>query len=77
MCTCLCTALQVLELSWRNNLTDFAMPFMIQTMREMSLKIDGLVDKDRKARPSAAPSLIHPHEASSARMARHAHLGYT
>jgi len=38
----------VLELSWRNDLTSFAMPFMIQTMREMSAKIDGLVDKDRK-----------------------------
>merc|ERR1712087_173280 len=38
----------VLELSWRNGLTDFAMPFMIQTMREMSGKLDGLLDKERK-----------------------------
>eukprot|EP00965_Chrysotila_dentata_P139225 4603494-Pleurochrysis_carterae.AAC.4 len=44
----------VLELSWRNNLSDFAMPFMIQTMREMSLKIDSLVDKDRKAEEAKA-----------------------
>jgi clathrin heavy chain len=33
----------VLELAWRNNLQDFAMPFMIQTMREMQLKLDKLV----------------------------------
>merc|ERR1719261_969876 len=29
----------VMELAWRNNLTDFAMPFMIQTMRDLSLKV--------------------------------------
>merc|ERR1719271_879645 len=38
----------VLELAWRNNLTDFAMPFMVQTMREMQGKLDGLIDKERK-----------------------------
>merc|ERR1719271_2346510 len=38
----------VLELSWRNNLTDFAMPFLVQTMREMNTKLDGLVEKERK-----------------------------
>ena len=38
----------VLELSWRNNLTDFAMPFLVQTMREMQTKLDGLVEKERK-----------------------------
>lgn len=29
----------VLELSWRNGLTDMAMPFLIQTMRELSTKV--------------------------------------
>ena len=38
----------MLELSWRNNLTDFAMPFLVQTMREMQTKLDGLVEKERK-----------------------------
>jgi len=38
----------VLEIAWRNNLMDFAMPFMVQTMREMTSKIDGLVEKERK-----------------------------
>jgi clathrin heavy chain len=29
----------VMELAWRNGLTDFAMPFMIQTMREYMTKV--------------------------------------
>jgi len=44
----------VLELAWRNNLMDFAMPFMVQTMREMQVKLEGLVDKDRKKEQAAA-----------------------
>jgi len=38
----------VMELAWRNNLTDFAMPFMIQTMRDLSLKVGLLEDKEKK-----------------------------
>ena len=44
----------VLELSWRNGLNDFAMPFLIQTMREMQTKLDGLVDKERKKEEAIA-----------------------
>merc|ERR1719217_269068 len=44
----------VLELSWRNGLTDFAMPFMIQTMRELQTKVDGLVEKERKKEEAEA-----------------------
>merc|ERR1719174_3334808 len=44
----------VLELSWRNNLTDFAMPFLVQTMREMQLKLDKLIEKDRKKEEAIA-----------------------
>merc|ERR1719271_633320 len=44
----------VLELSWRNNLSDFAMPFMIQTMREMQTKLDGLIEKERKKEEAIA-----------------------
>jgi clathrin heavy chain len=38
----------VFELAWRNHLQDFAMPFMIQTMREMQEKLDKLIDKETK-----------------------------
>jgi clathrin heavy chain len=38
----------VLELAWRNQLMDFAMPFMVQTMREITVKIDSLMEKERK-----------------------------
>jgi clathrin heavy chain len=44
----------VLELSWRNGLTDFAMPFLIQTMREMQTKVDGLIEKERKKEEAEA-----------------------
>ena len=35
----------MLELAWRNNLLDFSMPFLIQTMREYQVKLQKLVDK--------------------------------
>ena len=44
----------VMELSWRNGLMDFSMPFMIQTMREMQTKLDGLIEKDRKKEEALA-----------------------
>jgi len=44
----------VLELAWRNNLTDFSMPFLIQTMREMHGKLEGLIEKDRKKEAAIA-----------------------
>merc|ERR1719454_1971962 len=44
----------VWELAWRNNLTDFSMPFMVQTMREMQLNLDKLIEKDRKKEEEAA-----------------------
>jgi clathrin heavy chain len=34
-----------LELAWRFNLMSFAMPFMIQTMRDMNKKLDALASK--------------------------------
>eukprot|EP00479_Gromia_sphaerica_P007612 TRINITY_DN2597_c0_g1_i1.p2 TRINITY_DN2597_c0_g1~~TRINITY_DN2597_c0_g1_i1.p2 ORF type:complete len:120 (-),score=26.10 TRINITY_DN2597_c0_g1_i1:311-622(-) len=41
----------VLELSWRNNLIDFAMPFMIQTFRQYENRIADLevVNKTKDA----------------------------
>jgi len=44
----------VLELAWRNSLMDFAMPFMVQTMREITGKIDTLVEKERKKEEAIA-----------------------
>jgi clathrin heavy chain len=35
----------VLELAWRFNLMSFAMPFMIQTMRDMNTKLNKLAEK--------------------------------
>jgi clathrin heavy chain len=36
----------VMELAWRNNIMDFAMPYMIQVMKEYIGKVDGLNVKD-------------------------------
>ena len=44
----------MLELAWRNNLQDFSMPFLIQTMRETQVKLDKLIEKDRKKEEAAA-----------------------
>ena len=52
----------VLELAWRNNLTDFSMPFMVQTMREMQLKLDKCVLPSflpLLSPPEAPPSQAH------------------
>ncbi|XP_010225280.1 PREDICTED: clathrin heavy chain 2-like [Tinamus guttatus] len=35
----------VLELAWRHNIMDFAMPYFIQVMREYLTKVDGLFYK--------------------------------
>eukprot|EP00053_Salpingoeca_punica_P012105 m.107985 g.107985 ORF g.107985 m.107985 type:complete len:1673 (-) comp15857_c0_seq1:337-5355(-) len=49
----------VLELAWRNNITDFAMPYLIQVMREYTSKIDLLTTDhaERKAEEAAAPPM--------------------
>jgi len=53
----------VLELAWRNNLQDFAMPFMIQTMRELQGKVDKLVDKEVKKEQAEAEAKKKAEEA--------------
>jgi len=42
-----------LELAWRNNFLDFAFPYLIQTVREYTSKVDQLVaeQEKRKKRP--------------------------
>jgi len=37
----------ILELSWRHNIMDFAMPFMIQQMRELSTRIEKLEESEK------------------------------
>jgi clathrin heavy chain len=37
----------IMELAWRHNIMDFAMPFMIQTMREMSTRIEKLEEAEK------------------------------
>ncbi len=37
----------ILELSWRHNIMDFAMPFMIQTLRELSVRLDKLEQSEQ------------------------------
>ena len=37
----------ILELAWRHNIMDFAMPFMIQTMREFSTRIEKLEESEK------------------------------
>ena len=47
----------VLELSWTHGLTDFAMPYLIQVVREYTGKVDGLLiekKEDRQAKEEEA-----------------------
>merc|ERR1712127_952351 len=37
----------VMELSWKHGMNDFAMPFFIQTMREMTERVDKLEQNDK------------------------------
>jgi clathrin heavy chain len=37
----------ILELAWRHNIMDFAMPFMIQQMRELSTRIEKLEESEK------------------------------
>lgn len=48
----------VLELAWRHNIMDFAMPYLVQVMKEYITKVDGLAvnEADRQAEEEAAPA---------------------
>lgn len=53
----------VIELAWRHNIMDFAMPFLIQTMRELTTKVEKLEEADAKrstesAEHEAKPAMI-------------------
>lgn len=38
----------ILELAWRHNIMDFAMPYLIQVTREYTTKVDKLVESDQR-----------------------------
>lgn len=38
----------ILELAWRHNIMDFAMPFMIQTIRDLSKEVEKLSEAEKK-----------------------------
>ncbi|XP_039752545.1 clathrin heavy chain isoform X1 [Pararge aegeria] len=53
----------VIELAWRHNIMDFAMPFLIQTVRELTTKVEKLEEADAKrstesAEQEAKPAMI-------------------
>ncbi|KAH9643507.1 hypothetical protein HF086_015655 [Spodoptera exigua] len=53
----------VIELAWRHNIMDFAMPFLIQTVRELTTKVEKLEEADAKrstesAEHEAKPAMI-------------------
>ncbi|XP_045539245.1 clathrin heavy chain [Papilio machaon] len=53
----------VIELAWRHNIMDFAMPFLIQTVRELTTKVEKLEEADAKRSTESAE-----HEAKPAMM---------
>ncbi|KAG6449732.1 hypothetical protein O3G_MSEX006213 [Manduca sexta] len=53
----------VIELAWRHNILDFAMPYLIQTVRELTTKVEKLEEADAKrstesAEHEAKPAMI-------------------
>ncbi|RTG80567.1 clathrin heavy chain [Schistosoma bovis] len=52
----------VLELAWRNGLIDMAMPFLIQTLRELTTKVDRLErsEQTRAAEEEKAEQAVNP-----------------
>ena len=55
----------IVELAWRYNLMDFAMPFLIQTMRELQTKVEKLqqsenLRSEEEAKQEQQPQLMYP-----------------
>jgi len=50
----------ILELAWRNNIVDFAMPYLIQVMREYMNKVDGLDEKEEERAAEEASQPAQP-----------------
>ncbi|KAJ8711096.1 hypothetical protein PYW07_008338 [Mythimna separata] len=50
----------VIELAWRHNIMDFAMPFLIQTVRELTTKVEKLEEADAKRSTESAEHEAKP-----------------
>ncbi|XP_026333756.1 clathrin heavy chain [Hyposmocoma kahamanoa] len=50
----------VIELAWRHNIMDFAMPFLIQTVRELTTKVEKLEEADAKRSTESAEQEAKP-----------------
>ncbi|GFT60926.1 clathrin heavy chain 1 [Nephila pilipes] len=50
----------ILELSWRHNITDFAMPYLIQVMREYITKVDKLEELETQRLEESAQNEAKP-----------------
>lgn len=53
----------ILELSWRHNIMDFAMPYMIQVTRELATKVERLEQADQQRQKDVAeekPQMMMP-----------------
>lgn len=55
----------IVELAWRYNLMDFAMPFLIQTLREFQTKVDKLqqaetLRSEEEAKQEQQPQMMYP-----------------
>jgi len=64
----------VLELSWRYNLMEFSMPFMVQTFRDFSTKIDGLSSKVEKTEIQAQEQKEKEQQQENAKIEQNAGL---
>ncbi|CAK9299457.1 unnamed protein product [Gordionus sp. m RMFG-2023] len=48
----------ILELAWRHNIMDFAMPYMIQILRECTIKIDKLQESEETRKDMKAENIV-------------------
>lgn len=50
----------ILELAWKHNITDFAMPYLIQVTRELTTKVEKLEQSDAQRQSEAAEETHKP-----------------
>lgn len=50
----------ILELAWKHNITDFAMPYLIQVTRELTSKVEKLEQSDAQRQSEAAEETNKP-----------------
>lgn len=50
----------ILELAWKHNIMDFAMPYLIQVTRELTTKVEKLEQSDAQRQSEAAEETNKP-----------------